>query len=297
MARTRNPWDDAACGWDRHSSVIRTWLAAATVALLDGARIGAGQRVLDLAAGAGDQTLDIAHRVGRGGSVLATDLSARIIEQAARRLKAAGMDNVRTRCADMQELGLEGENFDAAVSRLGLMFCARPLRALQQAHAALAPGARLAALVFSGVDANPCVATALWIAREHAGAPPADPRTPGSIFSLGCPRRLHGLLEMAGFVETEVQTITAPMRLAGCADYIAFVQDAGSPVIATLRALGEPQRRRAWAEIAAALDRFESADGWVGPNELLLCRGVKACRMPAARRPRSGSRRSTPNAR
>ena len=39
-------------------------------------------RVLDVAAGAGDQTLDIARRVGASGSVLATDLSPAIIDLA-----------------------------------------------------------------------------------------------------------------------------------------------------------------------------------------------------------------------
>jgi ubiquinone/menaquinone biosynthesis C-methylase UbiE len=42
--------------------------------MLDMAGVGAGARVLDVAAGAGGQTLAAARRVGPSGSVLATDI-------------------------------------------------------------------------------------------------------------------------------------------------------------------------------------------------------------------------------
>ena len=74
-----HPWDDAAQGWDHHATSIRTWLHGATAAMLDAAQLTRGARVLDIAAGAGDQTLDIAQRIGPGGAVLATDISPRIL--------------------------------------------------------------------------------------------------------------------------------------------------------------------------------------------------------------------------
>lgn len=59
-----HPWDEAAQGWNRHTTAIHAWLQDATTEMLDSAGIASGARVLDVAAGAGDQTLDIAHRVG-----------------------------------------------------------------------------------------------------------------------------------------------------------------------------------------------------------------------------------------
>jgi ubiquinone/menaquinone biosynthesis C-methylase UbiE len=47
--------------------------------MLDMASGGAGSRVLDVAAGAGGQTLAAARRVGPSGSVLATDISSNIL--------------------------------------------------------------------------------------------------------------------------------------------------------------------------------------------------------------------------
>ena len=61
--RTRMQWDDAAAGWNRHGPKLRNWLGGPTDAMLMMAGISVGHTVLDVAAGAGDQTLDIADRV------------------------------------------------------------------------------------------------------------------------------------------------------------------------------------------------------------------------------------------
>jgi ubiquinone/menaquinone biosynthesis C-methylase UbiE len=274
-----HPWDDAAEGWSRHTGLIRPWLREATEAMLQAARIAPGDHVLDVAAGAGDQTLDIARRVGPTGTVLATDVSARILELARQTLLAAGMTQVRTLQADAQALGLEARglanaNFNAAVCRLGLMFCTEPSQALCGIRSALAPGGRISALVFARPQANPCITVMMQTACRHAGVGPADPFAPGSLLSLGCPGRLEGLLHAAGFVAIEVRPLSAPFKAASCAEYVAFVQSAGSPVIEVLKPLTAAARAAAWADITQALQRFSTASGWEGPNELLLCSAV-----------------------
>jgi ubiquinone/menaquinone biosynthesis C-methylase UbiE len=55
----------------------------ATEMMLDLAGIRTGSRVLDVAAGTGDQTVMAAQRVGPTGYVLATDLSASMLKLAA----------------------------------------------------------------------------------------------------------------------------------------------------------------------------------------------------------------------
>src|SRR4051812_49972413 len=75
-------WEQAATGWNDHSSQIRAWLRPATDAMLSMAGVRPGARVLDVAAGAGEQTLDIARRVGQSGAVLAGGFSPPILEYA-----------------------------------------------------------------------------------------------------------------------------------------------------------------------------------------------------------------------
>ena len=85
--------------------------------MLDLVMVAEGSRVLDVGAGTGDSTLATARRVGSRGRVLATDVSASMLEVAAELARQAGLNNVDTRVVDAQRLGLEPDSFDAAVSR------------------------------------------------------------------------------------------------------------------------------------------------------------------------------------
>lgn len=266
-----HPWDKAAEGWSRNSALVNAWLQDVTPAMLAAAAIGPGSRVLDVAAGAGGQTLDIARRVGSGGHVLATDISSRILALAADKLRAAGVGNVETRVADAQDLRLDGAGFDAAVCRLGLMFCERPQAALAGIAAALKPGGRFAAVVFARPQANPCVAVLMATACRHAGLPPPSPFAPGSLFSLGQPGRMEQLLAGAGFTQVEVRELAAPFRLPGVAQYLDFIRSSGSPIMQILAPLSASAQAAAWDDMAVQLDLFTGEQGWEGPNVLLLC--------------------------
>lgn len=264
-------WDAAAEGWNGSAPLIRPWLRDATAAMLDAARIDAGARVLDITAGAGDQTLDIARRVGPQGKVLATDISPRILALAAHNAEAAGLRQVETRVADAERLGLDGAGFDAALCRLGLMFCPRPGDALRSARGALRPGGRFVALVFGAPQHNPCVALMMATALRHRGLPPGAPSTPGTLLSLGAPGLMQQLLGAAGFVDVEVQTVDAPFHLPSAGAYIDFVRTSGSPLIQLLAPLSAEAQAAAWDDMTRQFARFDAPDGWHGPNELLLC--------------------------
>lgn len=275
-----NAWDKAADGWNDHAAQVRAWLADITTAMLDAAGIERGGRVLDVAAGSGGQTLDVARRVGAQGLVLATDISPRILRLAQRNAVAAGLPQVQTRVADAQALGLAGSDFDAAVCRLGLMFCPVPLAALTEVHSALKPGGNFAAVVFSTPQSNPCVARMMAIALKAAGVCAPSPYTPGSLLSLGQPRLLAQLLDRAGFVDIDVQPVSAPFRLPSAQHYVDFVRSSGSPIMEILATLDTTAQGKAWADMAAKLEVFTTPTGWVGPNELLLCSAKSGATFP-----------------
>ena len=58
--------------------------------LIDMAGIQPGMRVLDLACGAGSQTIQTAKRVGPSGSIVASDISATMLESVRQSAAAAG---------------------------------------------------------------------------------------------------------------------------------------------------------------------------------------------------------------
>ena len=272
----RQAWDASASGWNHQTPAIRHWLAASTAALLDAAQIGPGMRVLDVAAGAGDQTLDIAHRVGESGHVLATDISPAILQFASENARCAGLAQVQTRVCDAEDLTLGETGFDAAVCRLGLMLCPDPLRALQQMHQVLRPGGRAAVLVFSEPPRNPCIAILMVTACRHAGLAPRDPLTPGGLLSLGKPGLLQDCFTQAGFTDVATEPISAPFQLPSARDYLDFVRTSASPIVQILGPLNPEAREAAWADMEEQLEVFQLPDGgWEGPNELLLGVGTK----------------------
>jgi len=97
---TREQWQETAEAWDRWGPRLERWLGPATQLMLDQAGVGPGARVLDLAAGAGGQSIAAAKRVGPRGSVLATDISPAILDYAAAAARRAGLANVEVRELD-----------------------------------------------------------------------------------------------------------------------------------------------------------------------------------------------------
>lgn len=270
-------WDQAAEGWSTSTPIVHAWLRQATAAMLSEARLRPGARVLDLAAGAGDQTKDIALAVGPTGDVLATDISPKILDFARGRIEAAGLTHVRFAVADAEQPVHAEAPFDAVVCRLGLMFCMNPAAALAAAFKALRPGGRFVALVFGDPANNPCITTMMKVARKHrrlSGS--VSPYAEGGLFSLAAPGRLASLLTAAGYVELAVESLAAPFEFPDAAAYVAFIRSSGSPIIEVLAPLDAKAKESAWREMEEALQQFRGDQGWLGPNELLLGSATRA---------------------
>lgn len=269
----REQWDQSAKGWNDQSARIHEWLRVPTDAMLEMAEVELGARVLDVAAGAGDQTLDIARRVGPTGSVLATDLSPGILEFALQNARRAGCRNVETQVADGENLDVPEASFDAAICRLGLMLFSDPGKGLREMFRALKPGGRACTLVFSTPDQNPCVAILVSTALKHAGLPPRDPYQPGGLLSLGKPGSIDDLFQQAGFLCVATTKLTAPFHLPSVKGYLDFVRTSAGPILQILGRLDDKARNLAWDEIKERLSAFTTPAGWEGPNELLLTVG------------------------
>ncbi|KAA0911522.1 class I SAM-dependent methyltransferase [Pusillimonas sp. ANT_WB101] len=272
-AKARDTWNAAARGWDEHTPQIHDWLADPTQRMLDLASIKSGFHVLDVAAGAGDQTLSAAERTGPTGNVLATDISPAILELAAANARKAGLNNIEFKVADAENLDLPAESFDAAICRLGLMLCPNPAKVLDGVHHALKPGSRACTLVFSQPDKNPSVGILIQLALKHTGLTQGDPYQPGGLFSLSKPGTIDELFTRAGFQEVSTTVLSAPFNLPSSSAYMKFMRSSAGPIIQMLSKLGETERNAAWNEMEERLNIYNVADGWQGPNELLLTVG------------------------
>lgn len=266
---TREQWQAAAAAWHRWGSQLESWLGPATELMLDLAGVGAGSRVLDIAAGAGGQTLAAARRAQHQGSVLATDISPAILEFAAEEARRAGLDNVRTSEQDAERLDVEPGWFDAAISRLGFMYLPDLKAALEGVRRALKPSGRVCGIVFSTPEENRFFSGPVGIARRRSGTPGPAPGQPGP-FSLGAEGALAAAYLAAGFRDPEVRSVEAPLRMASAAECTRFERESFGALHQMLSGLDEGEQAAAWTEIEAALREFEGPDGFAAPCRLLV---------------------------
>ena len=271
---TTEQWQEAAAAWHRWGPALEEWLGEATESMLDLARIGEGSRVLDVAAGAGGQTIAAARRAGSSGSVLATDISSNILEFAAEEARAAGFGNVATRVMDGESLEVEDGSFDAVISRVGLIYFPDRRRALAEMQRVLREGGRVSAIVYSTPERNPFFSIPVSIIRRRAGLPAPAPGLPGP-FSLGQPGALEAAYEEAGYREAEVRAVDAPVRFSSAAECVRFERESFGALHAMLATVPEGERGEVWAEIEDELRQFEGPEGFVGPCELLVGAATK----------------------
>jgi SAM-dependent methyltransferase len=273
-AATQGQWQSAAEAWHRWGPTLGRWLGPATELMLDTAGIRAGSRVLDVAAGAGEQTLVAARRVGPAGLVLATDIAPNLLALAAQDARQAGLPHVQTREMDGEHLDLDEGVFDAVISRLGLMFFPDRRKALTGIRRVLKVGGSVAAMVFSAAEKNPFFSIPIATIRRRAQLPPPLPGQPGP-FSLGDPGALEEAYRQVGFHNIQVHPVSVPLRLTSAAECVRFERESFGALHQMLSGLNESDREAAWQEIEAALCRFEGNDGFEAPCEVLVGAGTK----------------------
>jgi ubiquinone/menaquinone biosynthesis C-methylase UbiE len=99
-----------------------------------------GSRVIDVGAGPGYATVDLAELVGPTGEIVAVERSARFLEFARNACAARGLSNVRFREADLMEESLGELAFDATWCRWVASFVSSPEKLIKTIAGALRPG-------------------------------------------------------------------------------------------------------------------------------------------------------------
>ncbi len=252
--------------WSRLQAERSETLGPATERMLDLADIRTGNRVLDVAAGTGDQTLLAAQRVGPNGYVLATDISTNMLNAAADAIRRAGLTNVETRVMDGENLELGAESFDAVICRIGLQNFPDPPKALRGMRRVVKPGGKVAALVYSTAEKNPFVGVPATVA--HCRGMPMR-----NMFDLSGPGVLENAFRDGGFPEVTVQTVSTQRRFPPSTEIIRRLE--GSESGRYIAQLPDAEREEAWAEVEQQLRRFDGPNGWEFPGEVLIGVGTK----------------------
>jgi SAM-dependent methyltransferase len=125
-----------------YDAMVRTFLTPLGPRLVAAAGIGAGDTVLDVAAGTGNASLPAA---ATGARVTATDLTPELLEAGRRHAEAAGLD-LDWRTGDAEDLPCADAAFDVVMSSIGVMFAPYHQAAADELVRTCRPGGRIALL-------------------------------------------------------------------------------------------------------------------------------------------------------
>jgi len=202
----------------------RAWLGPATELMLDMAGVKSGHRVLDVAAGAGDQTLQAAARVGPRGYVLATDISANILDFARDNARKEDSQMSPSEVRDGENLDVPPETFDVVISRVGLIYFPEQQKALASMKRALKPRGRVAAIVYSTAENNKFFSIPVSIIRRRANLPPPVAGQPGpSVSAAQEPWKLRSARQ--AFVTSRFARSRRQLNYLPPADCVRFEQE------------------------------------------------------------------------
>lgn len=260
----RRQWDVGAAGWRRWSEAIDRQTGGVSERILELAEIGPGARVLDVGTGYGNPALGAAKVVGAEGCVIATDISAEMLAFARERAAAAGLGNLRFAQAGASSLNFEEADFDAALSRFGIIFEPDTAAAASRVRNFLKPGRRFAISSWAAPERVPFLAIPLGVAVKQLGASPPPPGAPGPL-ARPTADALSGLLAAADFAEIEVEEAEVTMSWPTPEQYATFVRETVPAVTALVESQPEERQAETWAAITrAAEQRATGSDGGEG---------------------------------
>jgi SAM-dependent methyltransferase len=271
----RDQWNGVAVGWNEWSSYTDDQAGHICERLVEMADINEGDRVLDVAAGYGEPSLTAARRTGPDGSVIATDISAEMLDFGRQRAAALGVENIEFMQSDANSLDFPAESFDAAVSRWGIIFDPDGEGAAAKVRGFLKPGSRFAIASWGPPERVPFLEIAMKTAMERLDLPPAPPDTPGPL-SRPTEEAIGGLLEGGGFSNIEVEELEVRFAFDSADEYTQFVKAIAAPVVAMISPHPEEVQRDTWVAITEAAQQAADGEGRVSLSNMVLAAAGQA---------------------
>jgi len=212
--KTLDAWQISAQYWDKYRTLIAQMFAPLTTGLIEEARIGVCQKVLDIGGGSGEPSLTISCIVGPTGSVMFTDPVAGMVETAQAEASRRGLTNIDFRQCSADDLPFPDSSFDVAVGRLSAMFFVDPARGIREALRVVRDDGCVSFAVWGLEEANPFFSTVNDVVDRFVESPEEHPDAPDA-FRFATPGKLAAVLERAGaksMVERELNfQIEAPI--------------------------------------------------------------------------------------
>lgn len=268
-AGQRRDWNTASKGWRDWHELIDAATHGVSERMVEMAAIEHGDRVLDVAAGYGEPSLTAARVVGPEGRIVATDISAGMLDYGRQRAAEAGLEQVEFVEADAASLDFPEQSFDAALSRWGVIFEPDGEATVARIRAFLKPGAKMAISSWGPPERVPMLSIPMKTAMERLDVPPPPPGTPGPL-SRPTPEAIGGLLEAGGFSEVETDEMEVIAEWESPEDFTRFIREIAPPVTAMLEPHPADVQEETWAAITERVGKHADDDGRLRLRNLAL---------------------------
>jgi SAM-dependent methyltransferase len=268
-AQLHGMWSSVADAWAANTAYVDARGAGVTARMLDLTAPQPGDRVVELACGAGGPGLDAAPLVVPGGEVVLSDVAPEMTEIASQRAAERGLENVTTCVLDLEQIDEPDGSFDVVLCREGLMLVPEPERAAREIRRILRPGGRIAVSVWGPRERNPWLGLVFDVVSAQLGEPVPPPGVPHP-FSLADPDRLAAVLAGAGVDDVEVGEVPAPYRAASPDEWWERTAALAGPLARRLAALPEGAARALRASACEAIAQHTTPAGLEIPGVALV---------------------------
>jgi SAM-dependent methyltransferase len=202
--------------------------------------VGAGDRLLDVACGAG---LAVELAAARGATGAGIDASSRLVAVARDRNPGADI-----RIGDMNVLPWDDSSFDVVTSFRGIW--GTTPGAVAEAHRVLVGGGRLGITVWGHIKHSP----GAWALAPFGLATPPKVANQAAMVALGRPGAGEELLHRCGFIDIERSTIPFAWESPDPEIYARALASTG-PAYEAIQDVGEDEFLRSAQELAAERQR------------------------------------------
>jgi ubiquinone/menaquinone biosynthesis C-methylase UbiE len=268
-------WSDSAQFWEKHREVIRQMFAPVAQALIDDAKIAAGNTVLDVATGPGEPALSVAEWIGAEGKIVGVDPIPQMIEGARRAADRFGLKNVKFEVGSADSLPFPDATFDAAISRFGIMFFPSPADGIREMLRVLKPEGKLAFAVWSSIERNPFFYVLSQVLDRFVEPTLPAPDAPDAL-RFASPGKLLRILSEAGVADPTERVLQFKIEAAVSTEEFCVLRGEMSESFHKKLATLSPQQSAEVKHLALEAFRKYSTDrGMCFPAEVLILSGAK----------------------
>jgi SAM-dependent methyltransferase len=248
--------------WIQFEDELDIVFEAVNEALVARAQPNSSERVVDIGCGTGATTRAFSKCLGPEGSVTAIDISEPLLARA--RARAAETAAHTTYLLnDAQTDTMEGDPFDLATSRFGVMFFADPVAAFANIRSWLHPDGRLVVAGWAAIDGNPWFEVPRDAAMAQLGPPdPSDPNGPGPLGfqNIG---HVSDVLMGAGFADINTECAEVTLRHPGPIERVAALAVNIGPAARILKKYGGDSKdiEAIAASVLSDFQKFKTSEG------------------------------------